>query len=711
MPIRPFQGQAVEASVAAFDKGILSQVITLPTGTGKTVVGTELPRAYQIKPNERVIWFVQKDELAQQAARSFAERWPQATIGIEMERSRADNAQIVIASIPSLQKKRLADFNVEAFRLHNTDECIAGDQSVTTDIGRMRIDDPRIVDRKVFCFDESSNTWTYRKVLRWIHQGAKPTIIITTETKASLQCTSNHKIMTAAGWKEAGALNELDLIVMPNVFPNKHDRVVRTDPAGSVDVFDLEVEEHHNFVANGMLAHNCHHSPATSYLNVYRKFHIMKGENPDPRRVHVGFTATPNRADNIRLDSVFEKVVFPYPGSEYAGGLLPFIKRGYLADIVAYRVETRLDITKVKSLYGDFVASQLARVVNTPARNRIAVDEYLEASYGGALQGLAFTSDIAHTEALAQAFKDRGVQAFGLSSNTKKYRRQAIEAYQNGDLQVLVSANMLTEGVDLPGAVVGIMACPTRSSLKYRQCVGRLTRPNPAPEVLAEYAARGERYVGAKRQCRIIDLVDVSSKHQLHTAPTLFGLNPKFNANGDSLTEAQEKVRAAQAEFSIAMEDIVDLAQLENVRSRINLLASQSVPAEIKKLSKFAWIAAGPGAYRISLPKITLSVETDTLGQCTIYKTTDGVSMQAGEAPTLKSGIDLAESMIPADLQRMGKAKAGWRTEPSTGKQHNLLWRVSDDVRGGFDTYEDFTKYAGRLSKGAMSILIDKYKN
>jgi len=577
MPLRPYQEQAVKASLAAFDKGILSQVITLPTGTGKTVVGTELPRAYQIKPNERVIWFVQKDELAQQAARSFAKRWPQATIGIEMERSRANSAQIVIASIPSLQKKRLEQFNVEAFRLH--------------------------------CSDEA------------------------------------------------------------------------------------------------------HHSPAASYLNVYRRFRIMKGENPDPHRVHVGFTATPNRADNIGLDSVFEKVVFPYSGSEYAGGLLPFIKRGYLADIVAYRVETRLDITEVKSRYGDFVASQLARVVNTPARNRIAVDEYLEASYGGTLQGLAFTSDIAHTEALAQEFKDRGIRAFGLSSNTKKYRRQAIEAYQNGDLQVLVSANMLTEGVDLPGAVVGIMACPTRSPLKYRQCVGRLTRPNPAPEALAEYDARGEICIGAKRQCRIIDLVDVSSKHPLHTAPTLFGLNPKFNANGDSLTQAQERVRAAQAEFSIAMEDIVDLAQLENVRSRINLLASQSVPAEIKKLSKFAWIAAGPGAYRISLPKITLSVETDTLGQCTIYKTTDGVSMQAGQADTLAMGISLAEAMIPPDLQRMGSAKAGWRNEPSTGKQHNLLWLVSDDVRGGFDNYEDFTNYAGRLSKGAMSILIDKYKN
>ena len=78
---------------------------------------------------------------------------------------------------------------------------------------------------------------------------------------------------------------------------------VTETPNLGVPVFDLEVDEHHNFVANGLLVHNCHHYGASQWSKIVSRF---------PARYRLGISANPIRDDG--LDPIvrwnFGKVAF-----------------------------------------------------------------------------------------------------------------------------------------------------------------------------------------------------------------------------------------------------------------------------------------------------------------------------------------------------------------------------------------------------------------
>jgi superfamily II DNA or RNA helicase len=62
------------------------------------------------------------------------------------------------------------------------------------------------------------------------------------------------------------------------------------DPSPGVPVYDLEIDEHHNFVANGLLVHNCHHYGADQWSKVISRF---------PARYRLGISANPVRDDGL----------------------------------------------------------------------------------------------------------------------------------------------------------------------------------------------------------------------------------------------------------------------------------------------------------------------------------------------------------------------------------------------------------------------------
>nr|WP_303396061.1 hypothetical protein [Pseudanabaena sp. SR411] len=66
----------------------------------------------------------------------------------------------------------------------------------------MRIDDQDLLGKQVLSYNEKSAQWEYKKVLRWLDRGVKPTLIIKTNQR-SLQCTGNHLIRSESGWTPA----------------------------------------------------------------------------------------------------------------------------------------------------------------------------------------------------------------------------------------------------------------------------------------------------------------------------------------------------------------------------------------------------------------------------------------------------------------------------------------------------------------------------
>jgi superfamily II DNA or RNA helicase len=61
----------------------------------------------------------------------------------------------------------------------------------------------------------------------------------------------------------------------------------------------------------------------------------------------------------------------------------------------------------------------------------------------------------------------------------RRERERALAAFRAGELNALVSAQVLNEGIDVPDAEVAIIVGGTRGAREHVQRVGRLLRPAP----------------------------------------------------------------------------------------------------------------------------------------------------------------------------------------------------------------------------------------
>ena len=67
MELRPYQTEAVEAILHQWQEGIRKTLLVLPTGTGKTIVFSEVIRRVVLEGG-RVLILAHREELLQQAA-------------------------------------------------------------------------------------------------------------------------------------------------------------------------------------------------------------------------------------------------------------------------------------------------------------------------------------------------------------------------------------------------------------------------------------------------------------------------------------------------------------------------------------------------------------------------------------------------------------------------------------------------------------------
>lgn len=427
-----------------------------------------------------------------------------------------------------------------------------------------------------------------------------------------------------------------------------------------------------------------HHCPAGStYHNVLRYFRLFKPEPEydDRSKTLIGFTATPNRSDSIGMDAIVDEIVFQREIRE-------MVKAGWLERIHAYMVHTETNISEVATRQGDFVPSQLEKVINSPERNRLIVSEYQKRGEG--MQAFAFTVDVQHSIDLAQAFNDAGIPAAAISGDTPPDLRAAyFQAFRDYELQILVSCQVLLEGTDVPQASVGLMCRPTKSGLMYTQSIGRLLRPYPAPEELA-------RWVGwIKPYAIILDFVDVCGRHRLNTIPTLFGLRPDFDARGKDVVETVEEVEQLTTKArGVDPALFTDLTSLRAMVESVDLLATPTVPEALRGVSPFTWMTGPTGGYVLILPeKASYSVKQNLLGQWEASRSANGVRYPMGKFRSLDAAVRDIDQRVPPDVQVILKSDAGWRREAPSDKQVGLLWKVDRELRQRIPTYEQFSAF------------------
>lgn len=120
MELRPYQEECLERLLAAYRAGRRRLLVSLPTGTGKTVVFAQFPRFFRMR--RRLLVLAHRGELLEQAREKFLATDPSLSVGIEQAGRRAEDAQVVVASVPSLKGRRLAGFDPDDYYLVVVDE-------------------------------------------------------------------------------------------------------------------------------------------------------------------------------------------------------------------------------------------------------------------------------------------------------------------------------------------------------------------------------------------------------------------------------------------------------------------------------------------------------------------------------------------------------------------------------------------------------------
>lgn len=387
-------------------------------------------------------------------------------------------------------------------------------------------------------------------------------------------------------------------------------------------VYNLEVEGNHNYFADGILVHNCHHSSSKTYRKIYDYFHP---------RLHIGFTATPNRGDHVRLDTIFSKIIFQ---RDLKWG----IENGYLCDIHCLRVDIGYDLSRVHTRMGDYAPGELEEAM--AGTSDAIAQVYREYAKGATL---IFSVSISQAEEIAQRIPGAVV----VTGQTKN-RAEIIQRFTNGEIPCVVNVMVFTEGTDIPRVETVIIARPTQSEALYAQMVGRGLRLYPGKEKLT-----------------LIDCVGVTGKASLCTAPSLLGVDmdsvpeeKRSEVQGD-LFELPNKIIAASdcPESWIKNVEIVDLWAKEQ--------KYQTHDVNYFKMPDGSLVCGLKDRNTIRIPP------PDSLGM---------VPLRDGGSIPMQDALDMAYKRLQelykedAYIWDLRKVKR-WGAEPASEKQKQLISR------------------------------------
>jgi superfamily II DNA or RNA helicase len=309
----------------------------------------------------------------------------------------------------------------------------------------------------------------------------------------------------------------------------------------------------------------CHHAPAEDNLRVLRQLGAF---DPAWTGTLLGFTATTSRGDGQGLDAVFERIV-------YARTLPEMIDDGYLVPLRGFRISTAADLSRLSAAGNDFREDELAEAVDIEERNALVARSIQELARDR--RTIAFCVTVNHARNLSHALNAIGVPA-GIvhGAMAPDVRAAALADFRAGRTRVLANVAVLTEGFDDPGVSCVAMARPTRSEGLYAQCVGRGTRLAPD-----------------KKDCLILDFVDVSTL-SLCTLPSLFGVPRDLDLRGGDVGEARrtwQQLLLDHPGFAVEA-GAVTLPEIQARAAAFDPLTLE-VHADVRAISANAWFSLG----------------------------------------------------------------------------------------------------------------------
>ena len=314
----------------------------------------------------------------------------------------------------------------------------------------------------------------------------------------------------------------------------------RADPAAQVIIASIQSlsqrkDGYRPDLFSVIVCDESHRALAPSWVEVIEHFH----DERDGDALLLGMTATPRRTDGRSALDVFDQVAYEIAKPELQD-------LGYLVPIQYWGVKAALSLDRVKRSGGDFQVGALSAVMDTPPVRALTLRAWEGKANG--CKTLVFCASVRHAHRLAADFTSRGHRAEVIDGRTKN-RKEVLDRFRRGDVELLLNYGVLTEGYDDPSIQCVLLARPTTSPLVYNQCLGRGLRPAPN-----------------KTHCTVIDIVDRSTHQLQYGANQLADLPRGWSSRGrdpfrESRAIAQIKVTDPEAFLAIRQAQSLEAVQ------------------------------------------------------------------------------------------------------------------------------------------------------
>ena len=209
-----------------------------------------------------------------------------------------------------------------------------------------------------------------------------------------------------------------------------------------------------------------HHAPADGYRKLLSEL---------APRFLLGMTATPWRGDERRLEDIFGDPT-------YIVSIVEGMQLGYLAT-VDYRM-------MVDTINWDWVRKNMKSSLSIKELNRLLFiperDEALVSKIRQHLDGMSnpravvFCRSIDHADVIARRLKSEGFAVHAIHSKLDRFATTKIlRDFRAGDVPIIVTVDMLNEGIDIPDVNLIAFLRVTHSRRIFLQQLGRGLRLSP----------------------------------------------------------------------------------------------------------------------------------------------------------------------------------------------------------------------------------------
>ena len=264
-----------------------------------------------------------------------------------------------------------------------------------------------------------------------------------------------------------------------------------------------------------MVIDEAHHCLSDSYNRILNYFDAKV----------LGVTATPDRGDKKTLSKVFQNIAYEY-------SMRTAIEEGNLCKITAKLLPTRIDLSDIRTVAGDYNVNDLVEKISP-----LLVDVSKQIAENiGTRKTLIFLPLINTSQKMTLLLQQHGISAAHVDGESKD-RREILKDFESGKYQVLCNSSLLLEGYDCPEISCVVCLRPTKIRSLFCQMMGRGTRIHPNKENLL-----------------ILDFLWQTAKHDLCVPASLFSKTKEENAALSEKLSFEKETDLLEAERDVIKE-------------------------------------------------------------------------------------------------------------------------------------------------------------